>query len=58
MKERSITESEVEECLNSRQVCYTDRKGNKIIRANIGGRGIKVVVAKEDNNFVITVADY
>ncbi len=58
MKDRSITESEVQECLNVRSICYTDKKGNPIIRANVQGRGIKVVVAKDDPNFVITVADY
>lgn len=59
MGERSITESEVNECLAEHSVCYTDKKGNQIIRSdNIRGRGIKVVIAKDDPNFIITVADY
>ena len=58
MKNRSITESEVNECLDQRSVCYPDKKGNQIIRSDVNGRGIKVVVAKDDPNFIITVADY
>jgi hypothetical protein len=57
-KERSITDSEVEECLAGWDTCYTDKKGNFIYKAAVKGRGIKVVVAKENKEFVITVADY
>lgn len=58
MGRRSITESEVMSCLEERSVRYTDKKGNLIIRAIVNGRGIKVVLAKENPNFIITVADY
>ena len=58
MARRSISESEVLHCLYERSICYPDKKGNFIIRSDIDGRGIKVVVAKENQNFIITVADY
>jgi hypothetical protein len=59
MKERSISELEVMECLGGWTNQYTDRKGNPIYKMSVGsGRGIKVVVSKEDHDFVITVADY
>ena len=59
MEDRSITELEVKECLAGWDTCYTDKKGDPIYRARLrSGRGIKVVIAKDDSNFVITVADY
>lgn len=58
MKERSVSEAEVEECLSNWTTCYTDKKGNSIFKAIVNGRGIKVVVTKENQNLVITVADY
>jgi hypothetical protein len=58
MQERSISESEVEACLDERSICYADKKGNSIIKTAVKGRGIKVVVAQDNPNFVITVADY
>ena len=59
MQDRSITESEVKECLVGEYTRYTDKKGNPIYRTRLrSGRGIKVVMAKDDSNFVITVADY
>jgi hypothetical protein len=57
-KERSITDLEVKECLANWSTCYTDKKGNFIYKALVNGRGIKVVVAKENKEFIITVADY
>lgn len=59
MKGRSITKTEVEECLNNYDVMCTDRKGNPIFRIKLeNGRGIKVVVAKDNPEFIITTADY
>jgi hypothetical protein len=59
MNRRTITEAEVEECLNDWDTQSTDKMGNSIYRARIvGGRGIKVVVSKDDTNYVITTADY
>ena len=59
MRERSITEEEVEACLGDWDTQNTDRDGNPIYRARLqSGRGIKVVVAKDEPGFVITVADY
>jgi hypothetical protein len=58
MKSRSISEEEVESCLNIWDIQCTDKKGNSIYKARIGGRGIKVVVAKDNPEFIITAADY
>ena len=59
MEDRSITELEVKECLAGEYTRYTDKKGNPIYKARLrSGRGIKVIIAKDDSNFVITVADY
>jgi len=59
MKERSITEAEVVECLERWDTRHTDRKGNPVYRTKLeSGRGIKVVVSKEDANFILTAADY
>ena len=59
MQRRSITEEEVMACLNDYAVWNTDKKGNSIYRARLtGGRGIKVCVAEDDEEFIITVADY
>jgi len=59
MVERSITELEVENCLERWDTQHTDKKGNPVYKATLKtGRGIKVVVAKDDSSFIITVADY
>ena len=58
-RERSITDAEVEACLNNYDTRHTDKKGNSVYRAKLAsGRGIKVVVAQDDDSFIITVADY
>lgn len=60
MRQRGITEDEVEYCLDHCEVCYADSKGNKIHRASVpGGKRIKVVTAAntDDPLVVITVAD-
>jgi hypothetical protein len=58
MKERSITENEVEQCIEGSPINYKDKKGNPIYRSIVNGRGVKVVCALDDPDFVITVADY
>ena len=58
-RERSITDAEVEACLNDYDTRHTDKKGNPVYRAKLAsGRGIKVVVAQDDDSLIITVADY
>ena len=60
MKQRGITEEEVEYCLNNYHTAYTDSAGNPIYKADLpGGRQIKVVVKANsiDPKVVITVAD-
>jgi len=58
-RERSITDEEVIMCVSEYETRHTDKKGNPVYRARLAtGRGIKVVVDKDDSTFVITVADY
>lgn len=58
MKERSFSKEEVEYCLKEYDIFCTDKKGNPKYRARTpSGRDIKVVVRKENPNFVITVED-
>ncbi len=60
MKERGITEEEVEYCLVNYHTSYSDLKGNSIYRADLpDGKKIKVVVKANtvDPIVVITVAD-
>jgi len=58
MRQRSISEAEVEYCLNNHDIFCTDKKGNPKFRAETpNGRDIKVVVKKENSNVVITVED-
>lgn len=57
MRQRGISETEVNHCLNYHHICYTDKKGNPIYIADTpNGRRIKVVVAKDEPNTIITVA--
>jgi len=60
MRERGITEEEVEYCLNNYHISYTDSGGNPIYKADLpDGKRIKVVVKVQsvDPIVVITVAD-
>ena len=60
MKQRGITEEEVEYCLNNYHTSYTDVGGNPVYRANLpDGRHIKVVVKAQSAapKVIITVAD-
>jgi len=47
----------VESCLQNQEILYLDKKGNPKYEVRIGERYIKVVVAKDNPNFVITVED-
>lgn len=55
--ERGIRLDEVEAVVDDPHVTFTDRSGNPCYIREIGGRRIKVVVAADDTNFVITVID-
>ena len=60
MKQRGITEEEVEYCLNNYHTLYTDRGGNPIYKADLpNGKHLKVVVKVKslDPKVIITVAD-
>ena len=59
MLDRSITRAEIDECLEKQDIQHTDKKGNPVYRTKLASdRGIKVVVASDDPEFIITVADY
>lgn len=57
MRNRGISEMEVESCWNNHHTTYSDRKGNPNYIADVEGRHIKVVVKKQNNRVIITVAD-
>ena len=58
MRQRSISEAEVEAVLAAFQTHYQDKRGNDIYLGSPGGRRIKVVVAKGSNPpKIITAAD-
>ena len=60
MKQRGITEEEVEYCLNNYHTSYPDSDGNPIYKVDLpDGRHIKVVVKAKsvDPKVIITVAD-
>ena len=58
MKERQISEAEVEAVLADRHTDYPDREGNGIVIGHPDGRRVKVVVAKDsDPPRVITAGD-
>ena len=60
MRERRITEEEVEYCLEHYHTCYSDSKGNTIYKAELpNSRHIKVVVKAKSTEpkLIITVAD-
>jgi Domain of unknown function (DUF4258) len=58
MRQRNISEAEIEETLVHDHTRYTDRKGNPIYINPVKGRRIKVVVALgSDPPHVITAGD-
>ena len=57
MRQRSVSEYEVEFVLRHHHTEYPDRDGNRVLLGDPGGRRIKVVVAKgSDPPYVITTA--
>jgi len=57
-RQRSISNFEVRECIHNYETQHTDKCGNQVYRARIRGRGIKVVIAFEQPDLIIMVADY
>ena len=58
MAERYISEEEVERVLSEYHTDYTDKAGNPIFIARIGGRRLKVVIKNgSEPPFVITTGD-
>ena len=57
MHDRAISEAEVESCWSDHHTTYTDKKGNQNYIADVNNRRIKVVVAKDNPNLIITAAD-
>jgi hypothetical protein len=59
MRQRGISESEVEHAVRQADIEYADASGNPIYVAHIRGRRIKVVIAKDstDPRIVITTGD-
>jgi hypothetical protein len=58
MRQRRISEEEVEAVLADYHTEYPDRQGNRIVIGRPGDRRVKVVVAKDsDPPRIITVGD-
>ena len=60
MRERGISEQEVEFCLDNYSISYKDKKGNSIYIAYlVSGKRVKVVAKAGSANpvIIITVAD-
>ena len=60
MKERGISEEDVEYCVKNYHTCYPDKAGNPIYKADLAdGRYIKVVIKANlvDPIVVITVGN-
>jgi hypothetical protein len=55
--ERGITMGEIRHTVANHEVSFPDRKGNRCFVREINGRRIKVVLAANDPEFVITVVD-
>ena len=57
MAERNISLAEVSSVLDHPEVTFTDPKGNPCYIREVSGRRLKVVVAADDKDFLITVID-
>jgi Domain of unknown function (DUF4258) len=57
MLERGVDEETVGRVICSPEVTFSDKKGNPCLVREINGRRIKVVIALDDTQFVITVVD-
>lgn len=57
MAERGVTPQEAHDVVEGAEVTFPDKKGNPCYVRQLRGRRIKVVVAVNDDDFVITVVD-
>lgn len=57
MAERRLSVAQVASVVDAPDVTFTDSKGNPCYTREINGRRIKVVVAADDTEFVITAID-
>ena len=57
MRERGISREEMCDVVENHDVSWCDKKGNPCFVREVNGRRIKVVVAADDADFVITVID-
>lgn len=55
--QRGFTVADIVAVIEDPDVTFTDRKGNPCKVRTVDGRRIKVVVAADDADFVITVVD-
>lgn len=55
--ERAIAIEEIEQVVRDYEVSFTDAKGNPCYVRGSGDRRIKVVISRDDPEFVITVID-
>lgn len=57
MAERDVTLDDIRLVISDHQVSWNDKKGNPCFVRELSGRRIKVVVAADDHEFIITVID-
>jgi hypothetical protein len=57
MQRRSVSEAEVEAVLPGPDIRYSGRNGNPVLIRWVSGRRLKVVVAHDDPELVITIGD-
>lgn len=55
--ERNVTLAEATQVVENPDATFTDRKGNPCYMADVAGRRIKVVVAADDPELIVTVID-
>lgn len=56
-EERGIALEEIEQAVRDHDVSFSDAKGNPCYVRGFGERRVKVVIARDDPKFVITVID-
>jgi hypothetical protein len=57
MAERGVSMHDIVRVISEHQVTFDDKKGNPCYVRELDGRRIKVVVAADDPDLVITVID-
>jgi hypothetical protein len=57
MVERNVSEEEVQAVYEEPDVTYPDATGNRCYVRQMGERSLRIVLAKDDPDFVITVID-